>query len=142
MHGDDAADLLPQLKRHAGAPQQQPRVHRASARVTGLADAPGIRVDHCGVGLGDVVQQGGEEQHKALLGAGLLVGGLRQQGFDHQAGMNPHIAFGVVGRVLWCLGQARQGRNGRQAGSGVHIAPRLGDQLLQLSNVHIGMFLQ
>lgn len=88
------------------------------------------------------MQQRREEQHQALLGGGLLISRLYQQRLDHQAGVGPHIALRVIGRVLRCVGQARQGRNCRQAGRGVHVAPRLGHQLLQLSNVHFGMLLQ
>jgi len=56
--------------------------------------------------------------------------------------VNPHVALGVVVRILGRAGQAQQGRNRLQARLRVEVLARFWNQALQLLNVHFVVLLQ
>ncbi|MNR28701.1 hypothetical protein D3C85_1460370 [compost metagenome] len=101
-----------------------------------LADAAAGFVDHGGVGLGDVVQQAGHEQHEAAVGVGALVVRVGQERVEHHARVEADVAFGVVVRVLRRLFVAQQGRQQVAALGPVVALGGRGDQRPQIGVSH------
>jgi len=127
VHGDDAADVFAQRERHAGMPAQDARIDRAAFRVAGLADAAAVRVDDGGRRLGYIVQQRRVEQDEAFVFVGAAILRSAYQRLHHHLRVDPHIAFGVIVRILRRLFEQPQRRQRMQEPGPVRPLARSGD---------------
>lgn len=108
---DQRRDLLADGERHAQPPEELPCQDGTAPRMAPGGD-PAVRV-RAGAGrLGDVVQQGGSEEDLSFVFRQGPPARQASQGLGHHPRVDPHVALGVVDRVLRT---ARQGTNPREA---------------------------